>query len=412
MQQIIRDKITYLVGDETILEGMSTVPARHTFDDLIVDFLNEISRALLSKSEYRGYIDLMSYGFWIRKSHLMKEKPRYEGHMRMGKGVTFHIAPSNVPVNFAVSMTSALLAGNACILRVSEKEFDQVRIISTEIREILQKEEYKELQKYICIIRYPHSKEITDELSLMSDIRIIWGGDRTISEVRQSPLQPRGCEMTFADRHSLVVIDAEHYIGMPDEEAEQVAKDFYTDTYYSDQNACSSPRMVVWKTDTKDKAEKAGERFWRLLKERAKEEYELQPVVAVDKMERFSELATDEDVFAEIDDVKLVDNDPLCMRIEVDGLSDRLMDYKMLGGYLFEYATDDLSSIVPVLGKRAQTVAYLGVKPEEIAEVVKTAGVRGVDRIVPLGHTMDLTFFWDGYDMIEAMSRRVDIPEG
>ena len=43
---------------------------------------------------------------------------------RIGRGVTYHIAPSNVPVNFAVSMTSALLAGKACVIRVSNTSFD------------------------------------------------------------------------------------------------------------------------------------------------------------------------------------------------------------------------------------------------------------------------------------------------
>lgn len=34
-------------------------------------------------------------------------------------------------------------------------------------------------------------------------------------------------------------------------------------------------------------------------------------------------------------------------------------------------------------------------------------GVRGVDRIVELGQTMGLEFIWDGYKMIETMSRFV-----
>ncbi len=44
--------------------------------------------------------------------------------------MALHIAPSNVPVNFAVSFTSALLAGNASVVRVSNKEFVQVDIIA------------------------------------------------------------------------------------------------------------------------------------------------------------------------------------------------------------------------------------------------------------------------------------------
>ena len=68
-------------------------------------------------------------------------------------------------------------------------------------------------------------------------------------------------------------------------------------------------------------------------------------------------------------------------------------------------------SLTPALGKQAQTIAYLGVNPETISDVVRKSGVRGVDRIVPVGHTMDLSFFWDGYDMIEQMSRGVNVQE-
>jgi hypothetical protein len=38
---------------------------------------------------------------------------------------------------------------------------------------------------------------------------------------------------------------------------------------------------------------------------------------------------------------------------------------------------------------------------------VEEYGVPGVDRIVPVGKTMELSFIWDGYDMIETMSRVV-----
>ena len=33
---------------------------------------------------------------------------------------------------------------------------------------------------------------------------------------------------------------------------------------------------------------------------------------------------------------------------------------------------------------------------------------RGVDRIVPIGRTMDFSLMWDGYDLIRSMSRRID----
>ena len=32
-------------------------------------------------------------------------------------------------------------------------------------------------------------------------------------------------------------------------------------------------------------------------------------------------------------------------------------------------------------------------------------GLTGVDRIAPVGHTMDFALTWDGYDLIRTLSR-------
>lgn len=45
-------------------------------------------------------------------------------------------------------------------------------------------------------------------------MRVIWGGDATIKEIRRAALLPRATEITFADRYSLAVIDADYYWNM------------------------------------------------------------------------------------------------------------------------------------------------------------------------------------------------------
>ena len=85
------------------------------------------------------------------------------------------------------------------------------------------------------------------------------------------------------------------------------------------------------------------------------------------------------------------------------------MDYKIGGGYFFEYDAESIDEIVPLLGKQCQTVAVLGVDKNDVFKLVKDNGVRGVDRIVDLSQTMALEFVWDGYRMIEAMTRVVYI---
>lgn len=390
------ENIQYLIGDAEKIIHMSSVPVKAVFDERIVGFLGALSRVIMRMPEAKSFSDVMSYAFWIRKQSLTREQQRFQNKKKLGRGIAFHIAPSNVAVNFAVSFTSALLAGNPCIVRVSSKEFEQVDIITRAIKKVM-KEEYPDIRDYLVIVRYEHSEEINEYLSSMCDIRIVWGGNRTLYEVRKASLPPRAIELAFPDRHSMAIINAEAYL---ETDAGTTADLFYIDTYFTDQNACSSPRLIVW---TGKKIEEAKERFYKALDEKLAKEYDMAPILAIDKWNAFCELAaTHEGVVKHSDD-------NILMRVSVPTLTDDLMDFKMGGGYFFEYTTNELEDIVPILGKACQTISYLGVAPHDIYEVVLGNGVRGVDRIVPLGHTMDLSFTWDGYDMIDTMSRYVDV---
>ena len=84
-------------------------------------------------------------------------------------------------------------------------------------------------------------------------------------------------------------------------------------------------------------------------------------------------------------------------------LDKETMNYKEAGGYFMEYIAKELLEIVPILGKVCQTVAVLGIDSKGVRELLQQYGVRGVDRIVPVGKTMELSFRWDGYDMIEII---------
>lgn len=399
--QINMEKIKYLVGNPEILQNMPQVPVLPMFSEIMVDFLNALSRKLMTLPDIRSYVDVMSYAYWIRKSSLEAAKKNHKDYSnRLGRGVAFHIAPSNVPVNFAVSMTSSLLAGNACVIRVSNQDFQQVRLICGAINELLEAE-FHNLKPYFCIIRYVHSKEITDYLSSICNLRIIWGGDRTIEEIRMSPLPPRSFDLTFADRHSIAIIDADAYL---ERDAKQVAKDFYTDTYYTDQNACSSPRLVVWMSQDTDSdvTETARERFWTALNDLTAKDYDMKPIQAVDKFSRFCEFS----MSGNESNPRLDSGTNMrVMRISLNHLADSVMDYKGAGGYFFEYTARELTELLPVLGKQCQTISVLGVDKKQVKDFVKENGVRGVDRIVDMGQTMGLEFIWDGYRMIEAMSR-------
>ncbi len=404
--------IKYLVGSEEVIKASSDTPALPMFSDKAVNFLAELSKELLAIPGIRSHLDVMSYAYWIRKASLEQTRKEFvrDDVIKIGRGVAYHIAPSNVPVNFAVSMTSSLLAGNISIIRVSNKEFEEVDIICSAMNRVMDRAEFSDMKNYICIVRYEHSDEITAYLSSICDIRIIWGGNRTIEQIRRYPIPPRAIEMCFADRHSIAVIDTVEYLKSAEdpEKGEEftadIAKKFYTDTYYSDQNACSSPRIVIWLNKSAD-VDKAKELFWKALNKEVSEKYELQPIQAVDKLSMVTELSMKKT------GIHLTRENNKFFIVDVDELSSDVMDYKMSGGYFFQYKADSLDEIVPIMGKMCQTVAVFGIDKRSVVDFVLKKGVRGVDRVVDVGDTMGLEFTWDGFRMIEAMSRVVYIYE-
>ncbi|MBR1743789.1 MAG: hypothetical protein IJ733_18375, partial [Lachnospiraceae bacterium] len=280
MQQSSDKKITFLVGNEKILEHMRSVSARQPFYEGTIEFLNDLSKKLMGRKASRRYPDVVTLGFWLRKASVLQLKKRFyheENVLQFGRGVVFHIAPSNVPVNFAYSLIAGLLSGNANIVRVPSKNFEQIEMITNAIMETL--EVHKEMEEYICLVRYDRDRAINDRLSAICDTRIIWGGDGTIEELRKSPLPPSSTEITFADRYSLAVLDSDQYLEL--ENKDRIAEEFYNDTYLSDQNACTSPRIVIW---TGSKKEEAKQIFWSFLHDLVEKRYDFMPIQAVNKL--------------------------------------------------------------------------------------------------------------------------------
>lgn len=396
MQQSF-EKLRFLTGDRQLLESIRDLPVRKIYDDRVLSFLGDLSKQIMKDRRTKQYTDVVAYAFWIRRQSLLAMRDRQpDDHLRIGRGVAFHIAPSNVAVSFALSFTSALLAGNASVVRVSEKEFVQVSIIADAIN-ALTGSTYPDLRPYLILVRYAHDEAVTQALSDLCDVRIIWGGNQTIRLIRKAILPPRAIELAFADRHSVAILDADAYL---QGDAQKIARDFYLDTYYSDQNACSAPRIVVWMGQN---VEQAQERFWQTLGQIVEEEYDFKTILSINKLDALCTLAARRE-----GNVHLCSDSNKMVRVKVDRLDEELMDHKTGGGYFFEYQAASLEELIPILGKACQTVVCYGVGKEEIARLLFSSGVRGIDRIFPLGHSMDLSVIWDGYNMVETMSRIVD----
>ena len=388
--------LEYVIGDDSTIEQMPSVPALPPFAEPVISFFNDLSKLVMKQG--RAYSDVMTFGFWCRKAALMKEKAHYQDlERRLGRGIVFHSTPSNVPVNCAFSFASGLLAGNANIVRLPAKDFPQVQIISDCVKELLETT-HKDMAPYICFVKYPPIKEITDHFSAICQSRVVWGGDATIAEIRQSPLQPRANEVNFADRYSFSVLNGDAFLEADDQD--KVVQNFYNDTYFSDQNACTAPRIIVWLGTRKAEAK---ELFWKKVVAYAEQHYNIAPVQTIGKISALYKAA------ANLDLGKVTVEQPLLTRIQVDKLSPELMDYRFNSGYFYEYDAESLTDLMPIATIKSQTVTYYGLTREQIVKFVNEDHPQGVDRFVPLGKSMDFTLVWDGYDLITTLSRIVNI---
>ena len=388
--------IDFLVGNMDVLCQIENTRALPIFSKSVVSFFCRLSEALLHDPRAKSYGDVVAFAFWIRKASIENEAEKYRAmDSRIGWGMAFHITPSNIPMQFAVSLVYAMIAGNASVIRVSDKKFVQVDILCETINKLLHAE-FQELRPYICIVRYAHDNEASKILSSACDLRIIWGGDKTIEDLRSNHIQSRCVDLGFADRYSIAIIDADTYLQM---DYQIVARDFFLDTYYSDQNACSSTQLVLW---TGDRIEQAKKVFWACLQEKVNQEYSLGDISGSEKLLRTAVLA------ASYPGIKEIRHNNALVRIELPELFRDVMNYKGNCGYFLEYSLGSMDELACVLKKQCQTVTYLGAHlHDKIKDTIFQQGLKGGDRIVPMGHSLDLSFVWDGYDMPLALSRKI-----
>ena len=394
---LMRDSkaIKYIFGNARNIEEMIVSGAIQPFNQETVRFLDDISKKLLKNSKNRLYSDIITFAFWIRKASVMQMKQRYDLSNRLGRGISFHIAPSNVPINFAYSLVTALLAGNSCIVRLSSKNFEQTQIIV----DAFNFSNNFFITKRIVLLQYSHNKDITDYFSKICDSRIVWGGDRTINTIRESQIKPRALDVAFADRFSISLINSDMVIA--ENSIEDLARGFYNDTFLNDQNACTSPKLVVW---VGNYIELAKSKFWKSVWKYTKHNYILPPAKSIEKLLKFQIMASIKD------DVKLFkEDDNLIYRIQLNSLNKSIIDDFGTCGYFLEYNATDILDVFSIFESGCQTLSYFGFKKQDLIRLIIENKPSGVDRIVPIGNTLDFNIVWDGYDLIYTLSRVIGV---
>ena len=393
------ENIDYLIGDNKI-NKVSTIP----FDIEVCSFLNTLSNELNLINDVNEYPDLKTLAFWLRKKNLENLKNKFSNsNRRLGVGLVFHITPSNIPINFAYSLVFGLLSGNTNVVKVPSQRFNQVSILCKIIKKILKNRKFSKIKKMITIVRYSDQDQFTEHVSSQCDARVIWGGDKTINNIRKFQIPTRSIDVSFADRYSVSLINSIEIVKIDKKKLIQLVEKFYNDTFIVDQNGCSSPQLILWYGSKKDRV-KAKDIFWNALLNYNKKKYDMPDIASIDKLNLlFESILSEKNIISE----KRYGNIIYTLLLnKIDKKIDRL---RGKWGFFFQYDLENFDEIKKIISKKIQTITYFGFKKEKFVEFINNNNIDGIDRIVPIGQALDLGLVWDGYDVINSLSRIIEV---
>lgn len=372
---------------------LQQLPPLEPFAIEVRDFTAALSKELLT---YRSQPEIVALGYWLRKANIEKMATEFERgsnkSIKIARGTVFHIAPSNVDTIFVYSWILSLLAGNRNIIRISSKSAE-TNLLQT-IIELFKQIKFKNIAERTILCTYAHNEGITEKVSLACHTRVVWGGDATIKAIRTVPLAPLANELTFPDRFSLSVMMTEKLA-----DAQDLFAAFYNDTYWFDQMACSSPRMIFWLGKNRDEVE----HFWQSFNQYvASKSYVVQPALQVEKLATAFELAT-------LQETRNIITTPQFTRIEIEQLTKEHRELHCGAGLFLECYVDSVEELAKQLIDKDQTLSYYGVSKNELQQLVCCLTNRAIDRIVPIGQALNFDRVWDGQNFLTSFTREVTL---
>jgi Acyl-CoA reductase (LuxC) len=368
-------------------------------DPRVADFLAGFARRLLTPGGVRRFPELASLGFFLRRSELQRALDRLRGDgggLRFPRGLVFHVPPANVDTIFVYSWALSALAGNRNVVRISPRAGGAARRALEALNEALADAD-PAVGRTQRMVTYGHDDPTTAALSAACDLRVVWGGDRSLTEVRRHPLAPRARDLTFPDRTSFAAISVAGWQQASEAARYQAAEGFFNDAYWFDQAACASPRALFWVGDG-GAWEASTEFFAHLRAVLDARGHVTEPAMALQKRVAAYGAAAD----GLVGSIRMLGNEIAVL----DLLRAAALPGGWMGAGTFLQATvAGLDALAAVTGLRDQTCSYFGFAPDELGRLARSLGARGVDRVVPFGSALAFSAVWDGYDLLAEFTR-------
>lgn len=374
-------------------------------DTRTVNFLNLISRKLLSSNYRNQNPEFASLGYFLRRANIQKlvsDSQSSANGTYVPRGLVFHVPPANVDTVFMYSWAISLLAGNSNLVRISDRSGIKTKQLLDIIDESMSESD-QIFTRTQFFVQYAHDDELTRQICDVCDLRVVWGGDQTVTSLRDFPLQPLARELSFPNRTSFSAINLDAWFNAGHDTIAQVGDGFVRDIYWFDQAACSSPSMIFTvgeKNRLNDFLDSFGDVVVRALEIRGIEQ---EPSILMEKTVRST---------VSIAQGNLESSRSFSDRIFIASVSnmENASSRNWAGvGAVAIVPIDNLNEIPSFINRTDQTMTYFGFSQCELRSTLVLIGQKGIDRIVPIGTALDFSHVWDGMNLIAEYTREVTI---
>jgi hypothetical protein len=312
-------------------------------------------------------------------------------------GVVGHWPAGNIEIQPILSLTCALLGGNACLVRVPSGLVEVTRCV---LQKLCEADREGLLTRRIVMASFDHGRmDLQEAMARHVDGAMIWGGAEAVAQVRSLPFPHWARVLVFGPRISAGVMDAATWGNRNERQAwcRRIARD----VWQFDQQACSSPQTLFLERgqgcDPKEFVEDLRKAFEEENRAHPRREIEASLASAICQARSSWLLGSMENsaVFPAAPDWTILLG------------TGKEMPNPTQGRTLTVLVVDDLLEVIAKFDGTMQTLG-LGIadagKEETLA---RAAGRNGVDRIVKLGRMHVFSSPWDGTELIGSMVRLV-----
>lgn len=318
-------------------------------------------------------------------------------------GVIGHWPAGNVDIQPILSMTCALLGGNAALVRIPAGLLELTQRLMEKLAAC---DEGEVLTPRIFMAAFEHdSDDLQQAMARAVDGAMIWGGEEAVLHVRALPFPHWARIMVFGPRISVAAMDAGSWCDQTRRQA--WCRRLARDVWQFDQQACSSPQTLFLE---RQPGASAGE-FLRRLAKAFEEEERAHPRLNIAE-DRTSAICRARAAWL-LGDVSRDAIFPAGPQWTLLLGSGTAVPPPVQGRMLTVLEVDSLFDAVSQFDGNVQTLGLAMSDPTREDELASLAGRRGVDRVVKLGRMHVFVPPWDGMDLVRPLVRMVrHVPSG